>query len=110
MFCQGESIRILRAFPGSWTVFVQIGINTADGSNTIEWRQVGTKDVIVAKPSDWQNRPENKRDGGVLFNHGQPTYQEVAEMLNNSDNYTPKSPAERAAAAFTFLKDSLQDL
>lgn len=104
LICEGESIRVLRTYPGPWRVYVrEENANTGD----IDWKFVGSKDFVDTKPRDWEKRPENQRDGGRLFDYGQPTYQEIAGMLQSSPNYTPKNPAERAAAAFTFIKDSL---
>jgi len=104
LICEGESIRVLRTYPGPWRVFLR---QQDDPAADVEWTQVGTKDVVETKPDDWQQIPANKRDGGSLFNYGQPTYQEIMDMLQNSPDYTPKSPAERAAAAFNFIKDTL---
>lgn len=103
LICEGESIRIVRAHPGPWRVFVRsVG---EDGS--VDWLPLGTKAFLDTKPVGWENQPANQRDGGKLFDFGQPTYQEVAELLLSSPNFTPKNPAERAAAAFDFIKDSL---
>lgn len=104
LICQGESIRILRTYPGPWRVFVRKD-EPADGS--VDWMFLGSKPVVDVKPKDWEDRPESQRDGGRLFDYGQPTYQEITDMINNSTNYTPKSAAERALTAFNFVKDTL---
>jgi Domain of unknown function (DUF1995) len=104
MICEGESIRILRTYPGMWRVYLR-QFNGDDGS--VDWTCVGSQDVLEAKPTDWEKRPGNQQDGGKLFDFGQPTYQDVLAMLQSSSGYKAKSPAERAAAAFDFIKDSL---
>jgi Domain of unknown function (DUF1995) len=104
LICEGESVRILRTHPGPWRVFVR---EEDKATGTIDWKQVGSKDVLNKKPKDWQQQAANQRDGGTLFNYGQPTYQEIIDMLYSSPKFTPKSPAERAAAAFNFIKDTL---
>ena len=103
LICEGESIRVLRTYPGPWRVFRR----QDDGPRVVDWKPVGTKPVLEEKPADWQRQPSNQRDGGILFNFGQPTYQEIVVMLQQSSDYTPKNPAERAAAAFNFIKDTL---
>jgi len=105
LICEGESIRILRTYPGPWRVFLREAEGADDG--VVHWNQVGSKDVVETKPSDWQEQPANKRDGGILFNYGQPSYQEIIDMLQNAPNYKPKNPAERALVAFNFIKDTL---
>ena len=102
LVCEGESIRILRNYPGPWRVFGRV---EKDGE--VDWLELGNKAVVAEKADNWDSLPENQKDGGLLFNYGQPSYQEVADMLKRSPNYTPKSPAERAAAAFNFIKDTL---
>ena len=102
LICEGENIRILRNYPAPWRVYVR-----DDKDGTVEWLQLDSKDVVESKPSGWEKIERNQRDGGQLFDYGQPSYQEIAEMLNSSPNWTPKNPAERAAAAFNFIKDSL---
>jgi len=104
LICQGESIRILRTYPGPWRVFVRKD-GPADGS--VDWMFLGSKAVVDIKPKDWEDRPESQRDGGRLFDYGQPTYLEIMDMINNSANYTPKSAAGRALTAFNFVKDTL---
>lgn len=104
LICEGESIRILRTYPGPWRVFVR---EQDPSTGAVDWKQVGSKDVLDKKPSDWEQQPANQRDGGMLFNYGQPSYQDIIAMLYSSPNFIPKSPAERAAAAFNFIKDTL---
>lgn len=102
--CEGEAIRVLRTYPGPWRIFLQIGNIEL---NNIDWIQIGTKDIIETKPINWDNEVNNQRDGGLLFNYGQPSYQEIINMIIESPNYKIKNPAERAAAAFNFIKDTL---
>lgn len=104
MICEGESIRILRTYPGMWRVYLR-QFNDDDGS--VDWKCVGSQAVLDRNPTDWETRPGNQQDGGKLFDFGQPTYQDVLVMLQSSSEYKAKNPAERAAAAFDFIKDSL---
>lgn len=101
--CEGDSVRILRTYPGPWRVFVR----NEDEYGAVDWVQVGKKSFIHQKPDQWSAQPENQRDGGRIFDFGMPSYQEIAEMLRSAPGYRPKNPAERAAAAFAFIKDSL---
>jgi Domain of unknown function (DUF1995) len=106
LMCEGESVRVLRTYPGPWRVFIRVP-ETATG--LVDWQQIGSQDVIREKPCDWSQRPINQRDGGAIFNYGQPSYQDITDMLYSGTlpNFTPKSPAERATAAFSFIKDTL---
>lgn len=104
--CDGDSIRVLRNYPGPWRVFVRT--DDAD-TGVVDWIQIGSKDVVELdnKSVNWDSLQENQRDGGRLFDYGQPTYKEITDMLIASPGYKIKSPAERAAAAFIFIKDTL---
>jgi hypothetical protein len=104
--CDGDSIRVLRSYPGPWRVFMRT--DDAD-TGIVDWNQIGSKDVVDLdnKPSNWDDLSENQRDGGRLFDYGQPTYQEIYQMLLASPGFYVKSPTERAAAAFIFIKDTL---
>jgi hypothetical protein len=104
LICDGDSIRVLRNYPSPWRVFVR---KEEDGTGVVDWIQIGSKNVVDNKPSDWDALRENQRDGGRLFDYGQPTYQEITEMLIASPGFKLKTPAERAAAAFLFIKDTL---
>jgi Domain of unknown function (DUF1995) len=106
LMCEGESVRVLRTYPGPWRVFIRV-LDTATG--LVDWQQIGSQLVVGEKPRDWSQRPINQRDGGAIFNFGQPSYQDIMDMLYSGalPNFTPKSPAERAAAAFSFIKDTL---
>jgi hypothetical protein len=97
----------LRTYPGPWRVFIRVVPDTATG--LVDWQQVGSRDVMREKPRDWSQWPMNQRDGGAIFNYGQPSYQDITDMLYSGTlpNFKPKSPAERAAAAFSFIKDTL---
>ena len=99
---EGENIRVLRTYPGPWRVFSR---EQVDGA--VEWNEVGSKQFVPEKPSNWDDLSQNKRDGGLLFAYGLPTYQEILDMLTSSPNYTPKNPAEKAMASLSFIKDTL---
>jgi hypothetical protein len=102
--CEGESVRVLHAYgSGVWRVYVRKDRDNGD----VDWDQVGEKPYSVDKPENWIDLPGNSRDGGQLFDYGQPSYQEIIGMFASSPNYTPKNPAERAAAAFALIKDTL---
>ena len=104
--CDGDSIRVLRVYPGPWRVFMR----TDDvDTGIVDWNQIGSKDVVELddKPADWDRLQENQRDGGRLFDYGQPTYKEITEMLIASPGYKVKGPTEKAAAAILFIKDTL---
>jgi hypothetical protein len=104
LVCEGDSIRILCAHPSPWRVFRR---DERVETSEVDWVEIGQKPFLDVKPGDWNNQPDNKRDGGLLFNYGQPSYQEIAVMLTNAPDYKAKNPAERAAVAFSFIKDSL---
>jgi len=103
LMVEGEQIRILRSYPGPWRVFVR----QEDEEGTVTWGQIGEKQVVETKPSGWNLEQRNRGDGGRLFDYGHPTYREIEQMIVSMDGYTPKSMAERAAAAITFIKDTL---
>jgi hypothetical protein len=103
LMVEGEQVRILRSYPGPWRVFVRV----VTERNSVEWRQVGDKPVLETKPASWDKDPANARDGGKIFDYGCPSYKEIETMIVSQDWYQPKSFAERAAAAFTFIKDTL---
>lgn len=103
LIVEGENIRVLRTYPGPWRVFLR----KEEEDGQVDWEQVGQKEFVASKPSGWEKTPENQRDGGLMFSHGQPTYQEIMDMFSSAPNYTPKNPAERAMAAFNFIKDTL---
>jgi hypothetical protein len=104
--CDGDSIRVLRVYPGPWRVFMRT--NDVD-TGIVDWNQIGSKSVVELddKPADWDRLPENQRDGGRLFDYGQPSYKEITEMLVASPGYKVKGPTEKAAAAILFIKDTL---
>lgn len=101
MICEGETIRIVRAYPGPWRIYLQMMKN----DNDIDYILIGTKDIVVNKPASWDN--DNQQDGGRLFDCGYPTYQEIYNIIISSPNYKIKNPAERALASFNFMKDTL---
>ena len=100
LICEGESVRVLRTYPGPWRVFIR-----EDSNGEVDWMEVGQKDFIEVKPANWD--VDNRQDGGRLFDYGQPSYQQIFDMIQAYPGYTPKNPAERAAAAFNFIKDTL---
>ena len=103
LICEGESVRILHNHNNPWRVYLREELVNGD----VDWKILGEKPFTATPPADWNDQPLKKRDGGRLFDYGQPSYQEIIDMLNQSPNYTPKNPAERAAAAFAFIKDTL---
>lgn len=103
LICEGESVRILHNHNNPWRVYLREELSNGD----IDWTILGEKPFTTNQSPDWNDQPWNKRDGGRLFDYGQPSYQEIMDMLHQSPNYTPKNPAERAAAAFAFIKDTL---
>ena len=122
--CDGEAIRVVRTYPGPWRVYIQVGgnANVMNGGGVknennnnneilqqqpIDWVLIGTKDFLTTKPLNFDLLPENQRDGGALFQFGQPSYHEIITMIQSSPNYQQKNPAERAMAAFNFIKDTL---
>lgn len=104
LMVEGEQIRIVRSYPGPWRVFLRV--EDAD-TGIVTWELVGEKDLTTDKPTGWDQDSANQSDGGRLFDYGQPSYREIEQMIVFMDGYKPKSMAERAAAAFTFIKDTL---
>ena len=100
LMVEGDQIRILRSYPGPWRVFLQIIENptalTTDQMK-IDWIEIGSKPV----------QETNNAENSIIFDYGKPTYQEITNMIESQDGYVPKSVTERAAAAFTFIKDTL---
>lgn len=104
LIVEGDQVRFLRSYPGPWRVFLRMeNVET----QTVTWKQIGEKQVLLRKPAEWEQDPANQRDGGRLFDYGQPTYREIEKMIVSMDGYKPKTMTERAAAAFTFIKDTL---
>lgn len=102
LIVEGENIRILRTYPGPWRVYCRV-----EEEGVVDWKLVGSSPFVPLKPENWESETTNQRDGGILFNHGLPSYQNVFEMLVSSPDYVPKTPPERAMAAFNFIKDTL---
>jgi hypothetical protein len=103
LICEGESVRILHNHNKPWSVYLREELVNGD----VDWKILGEKPFTKTPQEEWDEQPWNKRDGGRLFDYGPPSYQEIIDMLMQSPRYTPKNPAERAAAAFTFIKDTL---
>ena len=102
LMVEGEQVRILRSHPGPWRVFLRF-----EDDAVVDWQQIGEKAVLLSKPATWDSDPANSRDGGRLFDFGLPTYNEIGSMITSMDGFAPKTMAERASAAFTFIKDTL---
>jgi hypothetical protein len=105
---EGDIVRILRTYPGPWRVYLRVVAE--DDMTNIDWVEIGTKDVILTKNDDWERNAKESNgdyDGGRLFDYGIPTYKEIEKMIVSREGYIPKSLSERAASAFTFIKDSL---
>ena len=130
---EGDIVRILRVYPGPWRVYLRVVVTDDDDNNdnnddanknnnnnndnnqnsiVVDWVQIGTKDIVSTK-TDWKSSQEENEgnfvedDGGKLFDYGIPTYKEIETMITSREDYVPKSLSERAAAALTFIKDSL---
>eukprot|EP00542_Grammatophora_oceanica_P010787 CAMPEP_0194044572 /NCGR_PEP_ID=MMETSP0009_2-20130614/16015_1 /TAXON_ID=210454 /ORGANISM="Grammatophora oceanica, Strain CCMP 410" /LENGTH=321 /DNA_ID=CAMNT_0038689129 /DNA_START=150 /DNA_END=1115 /DNA_ORIENTATION=- len=104
LMVEGDQIRVLRNYPGPWRVFLR---QQAIDGGEVNWIEIGQKDFVETKPVGWNDDPANKRDGGKLFDYGMPGYDEIETMITSMEGYQPKSVAERAAAAFNFIKDTL---
>lgn len=104
---EGDIVRILRTYPGPWRVYIRV-VDANDEMN-IDWIEIGTKDLIMSKTREWEKqlKEEGDNDGGKLFDYGIPSYGEITEMIVSQPLYVPKTMAERAAAAFAFIKDTL---
>jgi hypothetical protein len=102
LMVEGEQVRILRSHPGPWRVFLRF-----EEDGVVDWQQIGEKPVLSSKPATWDTDPGNSRDGGRLFDFGQPTYKEIEGLITSRSGFVPKTMAERASAAFTFIKDTL---
>ena len=102
LMVEGDQVRILRSHPGPWRVFLRF-----EDDGVVDWQQIGESAVLPSKPATWDSDPANSRDGGRLFDFGQPTYKEIGNMITSRDGFLPKTMAERASAAFTFIKDTL---
>ncbi|GAX26064.1 hypothetical protein FisN_4Hh433 [Fistulifera solaris] len=104
LICEGESVRILHNYNWPWRVYLREELVNGD----VDWKMLGEKPFAKTPPEEGNEQPwNNKRDGGRLLDYGQPSYQEIIDMLKLSPGYVPKNPAERAAAAFAFIKDTL---
>jgi Domain of unknown function (DUF1995) len=102
LMVEGEQVRILRTYPGPWKVYLR-----SEEDRIVIWSQIGEKPLLEEKPATWDMDPANLRDGGRLFDFGKPAYREVETMIKSQDGFAPKSIAERASAAFSFIKDTI---
>ncbi len=105
---EGDIVRVLRTYPGPWRVYLRT-VDDDDEMN-IDWVEIGTKDVLSEKTTEWETSVKDDGgdyDGGKLFDYGMPSYKDIEEMIVSREGYTPKSLSERAASAFTFIKDTL---
>ena len=107
LMVEGDQVRVLRSYPGPWRVFLRQNADANKEGSNVVWTEIGQKEVQEDKPLDFDQDPANKRDGGKLFDYGQPSYRECETMIMAMDGYRPKSVTERAAAAITFIKDTL---
>ena len=118
LMVEGEQVRMLRCYPHDWRVFLLIPPESDEEQlpgnspeSAADWVEVGTKPVIRTR-DEWERAAVQAGadlgiDGGRLFDLGRPTYQEIQDMIVSREGYRPKSLSERAAAAFTFIKDTL---
>ena len=97
LMVEGDQVRILRAYPSPWRVFLQTMKMNDNDEVKIDWVQIGSKEVTESRQTE----------EGKLFDYGKPTYQEIMDMITSQEGYVPKSVTERAAAAFTFIKNTL---
>lgn len=118
LMVEGDQIRILRSYPGPWRVFLQT--ITMDASSTseavpnsndteqmqIDWIEIGTKEVEQYN-TDHSSSNKDENSSSTIFDYGKPSYQEIVTMITTREGYVPKTVTERAAAAFTFIKDTL---
>ena len=104
LMIEGDQVRVLRAYPGPWRVFIRQGDSK---TGKIIWNEIGQKLAVDVKPLDFDKDTANKQDGGKLFDYGQPTYRDCEAMITTMEGYRPKTIAERAAASLTFIKDTL---
>ena len=103
---EGDIIRILRTYPGPWRVYLRVA-NPEDETD-IDWVEIGSKELVMSKTPQWlKDAKDGDKDGGKLFDYGIPLYGQIEEMITSREGYVPKSLSERAAAAFTFIKDTL---
>ncbi len=105
---EGDIVRVLRTYPGKWRVYLRT-VDEEDETN-IDWVLIGTKDVMLTKTEEWEKMAVEEGgnyDGGKLFDYGMPSYREIEQMIVSREGYVPKSVSQRAASAFTFIKDSL---
>lgn len=99
LMVEGDQVRILRAHPGPWRVFV---MQVVDGDySEINWVEVGSKDFLLDQPKNW------KGNNGALFDFALPSYREIEQMIKEQDGFVERSPLEKAAASVRFIKDTL---
>ena len=104
LMVEGDQVRVLRAYPGPWRVFLR---QEDSKTSRFIWTEIGNKLMVNVKPLNFDQEPANKQDGGKLFDYGQPTYRDCEAMIMAMEGYRPKTIAERAMAAVTFIKDTL---
>jgi hypothetical protein len=115
---EGDIVRVLRTYPGPWRVYLRVveggDINPDDSAEMmpmyVDWLEIGSKELIMSKTKEWVKKAQANdadQDGGKLFDYGIPNYNEITVMITSREGYVPKSLSERAAAAFSFIKDTL---
>lgn len=101
---EGNICRILRTYPGPWRIYLRTV--EPDDETVVDWIEIGSKNLVEIKTEEWAKQCKGQ-DGGVIFDYGIPSYEEILDMIVSRDGYEPKSLSERAASAFTFIKDTL---
>lgn len=101
---EGNICRLLRTYPGPWRVYLRT-VEPQDEA-VVDWIEIGTKNVLADKTGEWENKFKGQ-DGGAIFDYGIPSYGEILDMIVSREGYEPKSLSDRAASAFTFIKDTL---
>lgn len=112
---EGDIVRILRTFPGPWRVYLRTVLDSTledvNVDSNIDWVEIGSKELLQTKTAEWEKEMKElggvDKDGGKMFDYGMPSYKEIQTMIVSREGYVPKSLSERAAAALTFIKDTL---
>eukprot|EP00815_Leptocylindrus_aporus_P011509 CAMPEP_0116067344 /NCGR_PEP_ID=MMETSP0322-20121206/10947_1 /TAXON_ID=163516 /ORGANISM="Leptocylindrus danicus var. apora, Strain B651" /LENGTH=335 /DNA_ID=CAMNT_0003554121 /DNA_START=172 /DNA_END=1179 /DNA_ORIENTATION=+ len=100
LMVDGEQIRILRAYPGQWRVFLMkiddIDVYNQSRDGGISWVEIGTKPLS-----------RQKSNGKILDFFDVPSYEEISDMIRSADGYIEKTVFERAIISANFIKDTL---
>lgn len=100
LMVEGEQVRVIRAYPGPWRVFILVQVSEEKGEKGIDWVEVGSKEVTAPVG-------EKSVDRMGMVSYGKPSYQGIEEMITSQEGYVPKNVVERATVAVTFIKDTL---